>query len=65
MWHRGWPIIDFLAVLLITTIVVFYRLVDWPAMIRRLGEILPRGHKVIIREVATDIDRAFSAFIHG
>ena len=65
VWDRGWAIIDFLAVLLITPIVVFYLLVDWPAMIRRLGEMLPRDHEVTIREVVADIDRALSAFIRG
>ena len=65
VWDRGWAIIDFLAVLLITPIVVFYLLVDWPAMINRLGEMLPRDHETTIRAVVADIDSALSAFIRG
>ena len=65
VWDRGWAIIDFLAVLLITPIVVFYLLVDWPAMISRLGEMLPRDHENTVRAVVTDIDSALSAFIRG
>ncbi len=65
VWDRGWAIIDFLAVLLITPIVVFYLLVDWPAMVKRLGEMLPRDHEATIRAVVADIDSALSAFIRG
>ncbi len=64
-WDRGWAIVDFLAVLLITPVVVFYLLVDWPAMLRRLGEWLPRDHEATIRRVFADMDAALSAFIRG
>lgn len=64
-WDQGWAIIDFLAVLFITPIVVFYLLVDWPAMLQRLGEWLPRDHEASIRRVVGEIDDAISAFIRG
>ena len=65
LWDRGWAIIDFLAVLLITPVVVFYLLVDWPAMLARLGEWLPRDHETTIRRVVGEIDDALAAFIRG
>ena len=65
LWDRGWAIIDFLAVLLITPVVVFYLLVDWPAMLVRLGEWLPRDHETTIRRVVGEIDDALAAFIRG
>lgn len=65
LWDRGWAIIDFLAVLLITPVVVFYLLVDWPAMLNRLSEWLPRDHEATIRRVVGEIDDALAAFIRG
>lgn len=65
LWDRGWALLDFVAVLLITPIVVFYLLVDWPSMLQRIGDMLPRDHEVTIRQVASDIDQALSAFIRG
>lgn len=65
LWDRGWALVDFVAVLLITPIVVFYLLVDWPAMLKKVGDMLPRDHEASIRQVAVDIDRALSAFIRG
>ena len=64
-WDRGWALLDFIAVLLITPIVVFYLLVDWPKMLKQLGEMLPRDHESSIRRVVGDIDLALSAFIRG
>ena len=64
-WDQGSALIDFIAVLLITPVVVFYLLVDWPAMLKRLGEWLPRDHEASIRRVVGDIDAALSAFIRG
>jgi predicted PurR-regulated permease PerM len=65
VWDQGWAIIDFLAILLITPVVVFYLLVDWPQMIRRLGEWLPRDHEASIRRVVGEMDAALAAFIRG
>lgn len=64
-WDQGWALIDFLSILFITPIVVFYLLVDWPAMLQRLGQWLPRDHEHTIRRVAGQMDQAISAFIRG
>ncbi len=65
VWDQGWAVIDFLAIILITPVVVFYLLVDWPSMIRRLGEWLPRDHETTIRRVVGEMDAALAAFIRG
>jgi len=65
VWDQGWALVDFLAILFITPIVMFYLLVDWPVMLKRLGDWLPRDHEQTIRRVVGDIDQAISAFIRG
>lgn len=62
---RGSAFLSFLSILFITPIVVFYWLVDWPAMLKRLGDLLPRDHEATLRRLAGDIDRAVAAFIRG
>lgn len=65
IWARSGAVIDFLSILFITPIVVFYWLVDWPKMLKSLGEWLPRDHENTLRTLAGDIDRAVAAFIRG
>lgn len=62
---RGSAVIDFLSILFITPIVVFYLLVDWPAMLKRLSDWMPRDHEQTLRGLAGDIDKAVAAFIRG
>ena len=62
---QGRTVISILSILFITPIVVFYLLVDWPQMMRRLGEWLPRDHETTLRRLAGEIDEAISAFVRG
>ncbi len=62
---RGSAVLDFLSLLFITPIVVFYWLIDWPVMLKKLGDWLPRDHEATVRRLAGDIDRAVAAFIRG
>ena len=62
---RGSALLDFLSILFITPIVVFYWLIDWPVMLKKLGDWLPRDHEATVRRLAGDVDRAVAAFIRG
>ena len=61
----GLAIVNFIALFLITPVVVFYLLVDWHAMLARIDATLPRDHAPIIRKLASDINDAVAAFIRG
>ncbi len=58
-------VFNFLSLLVITPIVLFYMLNDWDRMIARLDSWLPRDHAEVIRAIARDIDRAMAGFIRG
>lgn len=64
-WSQGLAIVNFLSLLLITPIVVFYMLVDWHPMLAKVESWLPRDHAPTIRRLAGEIDGAISAFIRG
>jgi predicted PurR-regulated permease PerM len=65
VWSRGLALVNFLALLLITPVVVFYLLVDWHPMVERVDRALPRDYAPTIRRLAGDINDAVAAFIRG
>ncbi len=65
IWNQGLAIVNFLSLLLITPVVVFYLLVDWHPMLQKVDGWLPREHAGTIRRLATEINEAVSAFIRG
>ena len=64
-WSQGLALINFLSLILITPLVVFYLLVDWHPMLAKVDSWLPRDHATTIRDLASRIDRAIAAFIRG
>lgn len=54
-----------IAWLVITPVVVFYLLIDWEGMLKRIDDLLPRDHANEIRGVLKDIDRAMAGVIRG
>ena len=62
---NGFALINLLSLLLITPIVTFYMLKDWPHFIKKVDSLLPRKSKKSIRQQAKEIDHAMSGFIRG
>lgn len=65
LWDRSLAVFNFLSLLLVTPLVVFYLLVDWQAMVRKIDSWLPREHAPTLRVLASDINDAIAAFIRG
>jgi predicted PurR-regulated permease PerM len=65
LWDRSLALFNFLSLLLVTPLVVFYLLVDWEAMLQKIDGWLPRDHAPTIRALAAEINDAISAFIRG
>jgi predicted PurR-regulated permease PerM len=65
VWAQGLALVNFMSLLLITPLVVFYLLVDWHPMLEKLNGWLPRDHQTTIRRISTDINEAIAAFIRG
>lgn len=65
LWSQGLALVNFVSLLLITPLVVFYLLVDWHAMLRTVDGWLPREHARTIRRLAGEVDTAIAAFIRG
>lgn len=65
LWSGGLAVVNFLALLVVTPVVVFYLLVDWHRMLGKIDSWLPREHAPTIRALARDMDRSVSAFVRG
>ncbi len=65
VWAQGLALVNFISLLLITPLVVFYLLVDWHPMLKKIDGWLPRDHAPTIRRLAAEINAAVSAFIRG
>ncbi|WP_072371398.1 AI-2E family transporter [Hyphomicrobium sp. NDB2Meth4] len=65
LWSQGRALFDFLSLLLVTPLVVFYMLIDWHPMLAKVDSWLPRAHAPTIRRLASEVNDAVSAFIRG
>lgn len=65
LWTGSRAIFNFLSLLLITPLVVFYLLVDWHPMLERIDGWLPRDHAASIRGLAAEMNDAIAAFVRG
>ena len=65
IWNSGVALMNFISLVLITPIVVFYLLIDWHPMVERIDRALPRDHAPTIRRLAHDVNAAVAAFIRG
>ncbi len=65
LWSQGRALFNFLSLMLVTPLVVFYVLTDWHPMLAELDSWLPRDHAPTIRRLASDVNDAVSAFIRG
>jgi predicted PurR-regulated permease PerM len=65
LWDRSLAIFNFLSLMLVTPLVVFYLLVDWHPMLAKIDTWLPRDHAPVIRKLAAEMNDAIAAFVRG
>lgn len=65
IWDSSFAIFNFLTLILVTPVVVFYLLVDWHPMVQKIDAWLPREQAPVIRGLAQEINQSIAAFIRG
>lgn len=65
VWTKGLALVNFISLLLVTPLVVFYLLADWHAMLQRIDGWLPRDKAPTVRRLVGEMDAAIGAFIRG
>jgi len=61
----GIALIDVLALLIITPVVAFYLMRDWPQVTQTVDSLIPRRHYVTINEQLNEIGQSLSGFVRG
>jgi predicted PurR-regulated permease PerM len=61
----GFALFNVLSLLVVTPVVAFYLLRDWPSMVQRVDGWLPRRYADVLRQQAKEIDRILSAWLRG
>ena len=61
----GFALFNVLTLVVVTPIVAFYLLRDWPRIIARVDAWLPRRYAAVVRAQAREVDRILSAWLRG
>ena len=65
IWSGGQAIIGVFSLLIVTPVVTFYLLVDWPGIIHSVDSWVPVKNRNTVRAIAGDINRAIAGFLWG
>jgi predicted PurR-regulated permease PerM len=61
----GFAIFNLLSLMVVTPIVGFYLLRDWPTVVRMVDSWLPHRYRGVLRAQAREVDRILSAWVRG
>ena len=61
----GFALFNVLTLVVVTPVVAFYLLRDWPGMLARIDSWLPRRYAETVRAQAREVDRILSAWLRG
>ena len=64
-WVGGLAALNFLSLVIITPIVLFYLLRDWDRLVALLLDLIPKRHSEITKSLLTSIDQVLASFIRG
>ncbi len=65
LWSGSRALVGVFSLLVVTPVVAFYILLDWPRMIAAIDGWIPLDHRESVRVIARDIDRALAGFMRG
>lgn len=65
IFTSGAALMNVIALLLITPVVCFYLIRDWPGVVRRMNDMLPRAYADTIREQILEINRTLASYVRG
>ncbi len=62
---EGFALFDVLTLLIITPVVAFYLLRDWPKVTKGVDSLVPRKHYSLFRQAFSEINKTLSGFLRG
>lgn len=61
----GAALISFFSFIFLMPIVAFYMMLDWPRLVAKLDELLPRARAPTVHNIAADVDSTLAGFVRG
>ncbi|MEX0842017.1 MAG: AI-2E family transporter [Xanthobacteraceae bacterium] len=65
LWAGGRAVFSIFSLLVVTPVVAFYFIADWPRIIARLDRLVPRPYHATVVALARETDRAIAGFLRG
>jgi predicted PurR-regulated permease PerM len=65
IWSGGEAIMNAFMLIVVTPIIAFYLLIDWPRFTRTIDGWLPRRHDDTVRRLWREMDHAIAGFLRG
>lgn len=65
IWSGGMALIDVITFMVITPVVAFYFLRDWPLIVKKVDNLLPRKHARTIRSMMREFNTRLNGFVRG
>ncbi len=65
IWSGGEAVMNAFMLIIVTPIIAFYMLLDWPRFTRTIDAWLPRRHDDTIRRLWREMDHSISGFLRG
>jgi predicted PurR-regulated permease PerM len=65
LWAGGRALISILSLLVVTPVVAFYFIYDWPRMVAAVDSWVPRPHQATVRVLGREINAAIAGFVRG
>jgi predicted PurR-regulated permease PerM len=65
LWAGGRALVSIFSLLVVTPIVTFYLLNDWPRLVRTLDSWVPLQHRQSVHAITHDINAAIAGYVRG
>jgi len=65
LWSGGEALISIFSLVVVTPVVAFYLICDWPKMVTTVDAWVPVPHRETVRDLVAEIDAAIAGFVRG
>lgn len=65
LWSGGRALISIFSLVVVTPVVAFYLICDWPRIVTTVDNWIPLPHRDTVHQIANDIDTAIAGYVRG
>src|SRR5262249_8665759 len=65
LWSGGRSLISLLSLIVVTPVVAFYLISDWPRIVATVEQWIPLKHRDVVYSLFAEIDAAIAGFVRG